>query len=210
MTSQQQFKSSPFLFANIWSRIFHSWISQLFDTSHRQKTLYLTDLYDLLPEYESIKLTENLENNWFDEIKHHPRKPNLFRATIRTIRSKPFLLGSLLIPQRIGILTQPLLIISLMRFFEPCSTMSIQYACFLAILSMLAALCSSFFHHRFYFSIYTYGMQMRVAYHGLVYRKILRLSSRSLTTISSGEIVNIFSNDACQIEMTIHSINFLW
>ncbi|CAF3640144.1 unnamed protein product [Rotaria sp. Silwood1] len=161
MTSQQQFKSSPFLFANIWSRIFHSWISQLFDTSHRQKTLYLTDLYDLLPEYESIKLTENLENNWFDEIKHHPRKPNLFRATIRTIRSKPFLLGSLLIPQ-------------------------------------------------FYFSIYTYGMQMRVAYHGLVYRKILRLSSRSLTTISSGEIVNIFSNDACQIEMTIHSINFLW
>ncbi|CAF2953501.1 unnamed protein product [Rotaria sp. Silwood2] len=53
-------------------------------------------------------------------------------------------------------------------------------------------------------------MQMRVAYHGLIYRKILRLSSRSLTTISSGEIVNIFSNDASQIEMTVHSINYLW
>ncbi|CAF3989329.1 unnamed protein product [Rotaria sp. Silwood2] len=209
MTSDKS-RPSPILLANTWSRILYSWISELHDTSHRQKTLHLADLYDLLPEYESIKLTEKLENNWFDEIKRNPDKPNLFYATMRTIRWKPFLLGFLLIPYRIGILTQPLLIVSLMRFFEPCSTMSIQYACFLAILSILAALCSSFFYHRFFFSIYACAMQTRVAYHGLIYHKILRLSSRSLTAMSSGEIVNIFSNDACQIEMIIHSINFLW
>ncbi|CAF2797193.1 unnamed protein product [Rotaria sp. Silwood2] len=92
MTAQQS-KPSPFLFANTWSRIFHSWICQLLDTSHRQKTLHLIDLYDLLPEYESIKLTGKLENNWFDEIKRHPDKPNLFHATIRAMKWKPLLLG---------------------------------------------------------------------------------------------------------------------
>ena len=35
-----------------------------------------------------------------------------------------------------------------MDFFEPCSTMSIQFACFLAILDVLITLCASFFHHR--------------------------------------------------------------
>ncbi|CAM4781960.1 unnamed protein product [Rotaria magnacalcarata] len=157
----KQPKPSPFLKANAWSRTFHSWISKLLDKSHQQKTLNFVDLYDLLPEYESINLTEKLENHWFDDMKHHPDNPNLFRATVRTMRWQPFLIGCQFIPQ-------------------------------------------------FYFSIHGYGAQMRVAYHGLIYHKILRLSSRSLNKMSSGEIVNLFSNDAGQIEMTLQSINFLW
>ncbi|CAF3956324.1 unnamed protein product, partial [Rotaria magnacalcarata] len=143
-------------------------------------------------------------------MKHHPDNPNLFRATVRTMRWQPFLIGCQFIPQRIGTFIQPLLIISLMNFFKPCSTMSIHYACLLGILSVLTSIFSSFFHHKFYFSIHGYGAQMRVAYHGLIYHKILRLSSRSLNKMSSGEIVNLFSNDAGQIEMTLQSINFLW
>jgi hypothetical protein len=42
---------------------------------------------------------------------------------------------------------QPLLIIYLMNFFEPCSTMSIEFACFLAILIVLITLFANFFHH---------------------------------------------------------------
>ncbi|CAF2004397.1 unnamed protein product, partial [Rotaria magnacalcarata] len=95
----KQPKPSPFLKANAWSRTFHSWISKLLDKSHQQKTLNLVDLYDLLPEYESINLTEKLENHWFDDMKHHPDNPNLFRATVRTMRWQPFLIGCQFIPQ---------------------------------------------------------------------------------------------------------------
>jgi ABC-type multidrug transport system fused ATPase/permease subunit len=79
---------------------------------------------------------------------------------------------------------------------------------------------------KYYYLIHTFSMQMRIAYHGLIYRKVrinvlldtlikslfqvLRLSSHSLNTFSSGEITNIFSNDASQIEMTVGSINYLW
>jgi hypothetical protein len=91
--------------------------------------------------------------------------------------------------KKIGQFIQPLLIISLMDFFEPCSTMSIQFACLLAGLYVLNALFSSFSLHRvsiiciyiFEYLIYTYqflyeiqifSMQMRVAYHGLIFRKV--------------------------------------
>ncbi|CAF1468673.1 unnamed protein product, partial [Adineta steineri] len=209
MTSQQS-KPSPFLNANGWSRFFHSWIPQLLDKSHKQKTLNLDDLYDLLPQYKSVVLTEKLKNNWIDDINSHPNKPSLLRATVRTTGWKPFLIGCLLIPERITSIIQPLLIIFLMDFFEPCSTMSIKFAWFLAILCVLTTLFSSFFHHRFYYSIQVYGMQMRVAYHGLIYQKILSLSSHSLNKFSSGEITNLFSNDADQIDKAINNINHLW
>jgi hypothetical protein len=98
MTSSSFSNPNPYLHVNGWSRFFHSWISSLFKKSHKQGTLHLTDLYDILPEYESKKLTENLESNWLDEIKQRRREPSLVRATMRTMRWKPFLVGLLLIP----------------------------------------------------------------------------------------------------------------
>ena len=70
-------------------------------------------------------------------------------------------------------------------------------------------------------------MQMRVAYSGLIYRKvrsfsidqmrnndclvkILRLSSHSMNNLSSGHITNLISNDASQIEMAFYFIHYLW
>lgn len=50
--------------------------------------------------------------------------------------------------KRIGLLIQPLLIIHLMDFFEPCSTMSIHYASLLGISTILVVLISAFFHHK--------------------------------------------------------------
>ena len=86
------------LFILFLSVVSLSWISALLNKSHKQGTLHLTDLYDLLPDYKSINLTEELEINWFDEIKQHPDRASLFRATIRTVRWKPLFIGSTLLP----------------------------------------------------------------------------------------------------------------
>ena len=68
---------------------------------------------------------------------------------------------------------------------------------------------------------------MRVAYTGLIYRKVsdrkiegmnsrnilfkvLRLSSYSMNTISSGEIVNLLANDARSPEVLLCFFNYLW
>ncbi|CAF4420884.1 unnamed protein product, partial [Adineta steineri] len=51
---------------------------------------------------------------------------------------------------------------------------------------------------------------MRIAYSGLIYRKVLRLSTHSMNNISSGKIMNLLSNDAGQIELALYFINNLW
>ncbi|CAF3332630.1 unnamed protein product [Rotaria socialis] len=205
-----QSNPSPFLYANKWSQIFHNWISVLINLSHKQGTVYLNDVYDILPEYESKQLTDTLQNNWFDELKRSPQNPSLLRATIRTLGWEPMMIGLLFIPNKISTLIQLLLIVYIMEFFKPCSTMSIPFVCFLAILMSLTVMSFSFFHHRYYYLAEIFSIRMRIAYQGLIFRKVLRLSSRSLNTLSSGEITNLFSNDATQIQMILISFNYLW
>ncbi len=73
------------------------WVSPLLQQARKQGTLQMTDLYDLSPHLESTKLTNELEANWFDEIRRNPEKPSFFRATLRTMRWKPLLFGLMLI-----------------------------------------------------------------------------------------------------------------
>ena len=79
-------------------RLIASWITELFDKCRDQGTLYLTDLYDLLPNYQSAQLVDDLEIHWFEELKRNPEKPSLLRATLHAMRWKPVLIGSMLIP----------------------------------------------------------------------------------------------------------------
>ncbi|CAF5224028.1 unnamed protein product, partial [Rotaria magnacalcarata] len=62
----------------------------------------------------------------------------------------------------------------------------------------------------YFVQLYTFALKMRLAYSGLVFRKVLRLSSHAFNIISSGEITNLLSNDATKIEMALFFINYLW
>ncbi|CAF3680029.1 unnamed protein product [Rotaria sordida] len=179
---------NPLLQANIFSRFFHCWLSSLITKSHKQGTLHLDDLYDLPDFLKSIPLTNKLEANWFDEIKRCPQNPNLIRATLRTMGWKLILSGLLLIPLGSLNIIQPLLLIYFMKFFEPCSTMFFWQA-------WLAALAIIMYVYR----VVICGVQMRLAYSGLIFRKVLRLSSHTMNNFSSGEITNLLANDANKV-----------
>ncbi|CAF3694293.1 unnamed protein product [Adineta steineri] len=201
---------SPFLRANKWSRFFHGWITELLKKSHKQGTLDLTDLYDIPSYLDATKLTDKLEANWFDEMKRSPREPSLVRATVRTLGWTPLLIGLLLIPISLLNIIQPLILTFLMNFFEPCSTMSNWTAWSLAISIVCIAFCASFISHQNIYRTILLALEMRIAYSGLIYRKVLRLSTHSMNNISSGKIMNLLSNDAGQIELALYFINNLW
>lgn len=89
--------TTKYLYSIISNQITFSWISQLLDKSHKQKTIHLDDLYDILPGYESADLTQILTTNWLHDLESYPTKPSLFRATVRTIKWQPLLIGCLLL-----------------------------------------------------------------------------------------------------------------
>lgn len=70
------------------------------------------------------------------------------------------------------------------------------------------------------------GMQMRIAYSGLIFRKvsdrisnnkkfelyikILRMSSQAMNNFSSGQMTNLLANDARKVEIVHFFFNHLW
>ncbi len=59
-----------------------------------------------------------------------------------------------------------------MHFFEPCSTMSIQSACFFAGATVFSALSASFFYHSYFYLIQILGVEMRNAQSSLIVQKV--------------------------------------
>jgi len=76
----------------------NSWITKFLKEHHRKGTIDLEDFYDVPLNLEAERLTTQLENNWFNEMKRCPQNPSLIRVTLITIGWKLFLSGLLLIP----------------------------------------------------------------------------------------------------------------
>ena len=150
--------------------VVHSWLSPLLRKSRQEGTLHLDDLYELPPHLDPTRFTNELESNWFDEMKLHPDRPNLIRATLRTLGWKPFLNGifpllyvkakntftliQLFFLQGITQIIQPLLLIQLMKFFEPCHSMPTWHAWLLTLATIFIALFASLLSHQVRSSIY--------------------------------------------------------
>ncbi|CAF3400484.1 unnamed protein product [Rotaria sp. Silwood1] len=210
MSSASSTDSAPYLHANKFSRFIHHWISPLLEKSREQSTLYLNDLYDLPADLKSSTLTDKLEANWFDEIKRNPQKPSLIRATLRTLGWRPFLLGFLEILNSLVRIAQPLLLIFLMNFFEPCSTIPAWQAWLFAMATTIASLISGTIFNEYIYKTDLIAAQLRIAYMGLIFRKVLRLSNHSMDSLSSGEITNLISNDAKRVEVAFYLFNYIW
>ncbi|CAF1074324.1 unnamed protein product [Adineta ricciae] len=197
---------SPLLNARIWSRLFFNWLSPLL----KQGRLSQDDLYELPNKYNSLKLTEELEGNWLDEVKDPARSPSLLRATVRTIRRRVLLISLLMIPQTLVTIGQPLIIVLLMDFLDPCTTMSASTAWILVIVSILVIWIPCVFYHQHSARVRCFCMQMRTAFDDLIFRKMLRLSNDSMNRIGVDGIDSLVANDAPQIESALIYLDYLW
>ncbi|CAF4110275.1 unnamed protein product, partial [Rotaria sp. Silwood2] len=202
--------SSPLLKANIFSRLVHHWLSPLMRKSHKQGVLHFNDLYALPSHLKSTELTDKIEANWFDEVKRYPQNPSLIRVTLRTFGWKLIFHGVFALLHGMAQITLSLLLTFLMRFFEPCSSMPVWHAWLLAISTIVIPLFASLLIHRYFYQCDIYAIQISAAYAGLIYRKLLRLSSRSMNTITSGEITNLLSDDTNKVQLMLYFVNYLW
>lgn len=102
-------------------------------------------------------------------------------------------------------LFQPFLIFRILLFFDQNSleenkTDVYIYAILLIILSALSVSIS----HYFSLQAAQVGMKMRIACSSLIYRKALKLNQKAFVKTSTGQIVNLLSNDVGRLENTIH------
>uniref|UniRef100_A0A452VN33 Multidrug resistance-associated protein 4 n=1 Tax=Ursus maritimus TaxID=29073 RepID=A0A452VN33_URSMA len=201
--------SFPFLL------IFNRWLNPLFKIGHKRR-LEEDDMYSVLPEDRSKHLGEELQGYWDKEVSRaekDSRKPSLTKAIIKCYWKSYLVLGIFtLIEEGIKVI-QPIFLGKIINYFENHdSTSSVAlheayaYTTALAVCTLILAIM----HHLYFYHVQCAGMRLRVAMCHMIYRKGLRLSNRAMGKTTTGQIVNLLSNDVNKFDQVTIFLHFLW
>ncbi|CAK6978676.1 ATP-binding cassette sub-family C member 4-like [Scomber scombrus] len=215
ITDSKQTRNNPLATAGCFSRVFLCWLSPLLYLGHNRR-LEESDLYSVLPEDGSEILGEELQRFWDREVRKASkelREPNLTKVLIQC-HGKSFAVAGLFVFSLEAIKTiQPLLMGEIITYFEnydPEDERSLRTAYAYAAAMSLTTFGLTFFSHLYYYHVQRIGMKIRIAMCHMIYRKALCLSSESIGRTTTGQIVNLLSNDVNRFDEITLNLHYLW
>uniref|UniRef100_A0A3P9HVL2 Multidrug resistance-associated protein 4 n=1 Tax=Oryzias latipes TaxID=8090 RepID=A0A3P9HVL2_ORYLA len=208
-------KDNPSASANLLSKIFFCWLSPLFRTGYRRK-LEEDDMFRVLPEDASNRLGEELQRYWIQEVQQAKKKlqpPKLSKALIQCYWKSYILIGVYIFLEEVIKVIQPVLLGKLIEYFESYDATqpvpvyeAYSYAAGISLSTFSLALL----HHLYFYQVQRAGMKIRVAVCHMIYQKALCLNSSGLAKTTTGQIVNLLSNDVNKFDEVTLYLHFLW
>ncbi|XP_061143860.1 ATP-binding cassette sub-family C member 4-like isoform X1 [Syngnathus typhle] len=212
---RQDVKDNPFSKANLFSKLFFCWLNPLFKTGYKRR-LEQDDMYKVLPEDASDRLGEELQWYWDQEGKlatKAQRQPELTRVIVKCYWKSNARIGVYLVIQEVIKVIQPVLLGKLIEYFESPDTTgptAIHKAYGYAAGICLSTVSLAILHHLYFYHVQRAGMKIRVAMCHMIYRKALSLNNLALTKTTTGQIVNLLSNDVNKFDEVTLYLHFLW
>ncbi|XP_072393708.1 ATP-binding cassette sub-family C member 4-like isoform X2 [Diabrotica undecimpunctata] len=180
-----------------------------------KKQLEISDLYETLDKDNSKKLGDCLEGHWKAEIlKSQIKKtsPSLLKAIIKAFYFEFLIYGLVWFILNVVLrCSQPIILFRFIALFsgenrEKNQEEMYTYGGLLILVSVL----SIFFMHHLQIGLASIGMRIRVACSSLVYRKITKLSHKSLGQTAVGQVVNLLSNDVHRFDLVLLPLHAFW
>ncbi|KAM4559458.1 ATP-binding cassette sub-family C member 4-like isoform 1-T1 [Odontesthes bonariensis] len=212
---QREAKDNPSASANLLSKIFFCWLNPLFRIGYKRK-LKEDDMYKVLPEDASETLGEELQWYWNQEVQQAAkdlRPPKLSKVLIQCYWKPYSLIGISIFIEEIIKVIQPLLLGKLIEYFErydPTQPDAVYEAYTYAAGISLTSVGLALLHHLYFYQVQRAGMKIRVAMCHMIYRKALCLNSSALAKTTTGQIVNLLSNDVNKFDEVTLYLHFLW
>lgn len=208
-------KTNPAATASLLSKIFFWWLNPLFRTGYKRR-LEEDDMYEVLAEDRSENLGHDLQRYWDHEVQKATkelRKPGLTKSIIRCYWKPYAVLGIFTLIEEIIKVIQPVFLGKMIQYFENYDPENMTalyetlgYAAGLSICTIGLALL----HHLYFYHVQRAGMKIRVAMCHMIYNKALRLSSSAMGKTTTGQIVNLLSNDVMKFDEVTIFLHFLW
>ncbi|XP_014005976.1 ATP-binding cassette sub-family C member 4 [Salmo salar] len=208
-------KTNPSATANLFSHVFFCWINPLFRIGYKRR-LEEDDMYKVLPEDGSERLGEELQRHWDHEVQKAAkdlRPPKLTKVLIKCYWKPYAVLGIFTLIEEVIKVIQPVFLGKLIQYFEKYDPddMDALYEAFgYAAGVCLSTLILAVTHHLYFFHVLRTGMKMRVAMCHMIYKKALCLSSAAMGKTTTGQIVNLLSNDVNKFDEVTIFLHFLW
>ncbi|KAG5204268.1 hypothetical protein JEQ12_002244 [Ovis aries] len=207
-------KPNPMQDANICSRLFW-WLNPLFKIGHEQK-LKQDDMYSVLPEDRSQHLGEELQGHWDQEVKtaqKDAREPSLTKAIVKCYWKSCLVLGIFTFLEEGTRVVQPIFLgkmVSYIENYNSSDSAALHEAYGYAAGLSACVLVWAVLHHLYFYHIQRAGMRLRVAMCHMIYRKSLHLSSSAMGKTTTGQIVNLMSNDVNRFDQVTVFLHYLW
>uniref|UniRef100_A0A673LMQ9 Multidrug resistance-associated protein 4 n=1 Tax=Sinocyclocheilus rhinocerous TaxID=307959 RepID=A0A673LMQ9_9TELE len=208
-------KSNPSATANLFSQIFFCWLNPLFRIGSKRR-LEEDDMYKVLPEDGSKRLGEELQSYWDHEVEEATkelRTPKLTKAIIRCYWRSYAVLGVFTLIEEVIKVIQPVFLGKLIQYFErnePDNMAALYEAYGYAAGVSLSTLGLALLHHLYFYHVQRAGMKIRIAMCHMIYRKALCLSATAMGQTTTGQIVNLLSNDVSKFDEVTIFLHFLW
>ncbi|XP_036071587.1 multidrug resistance-associated protein 4 isoform X2 [Oryzias melastigma] len=173
-------------------------------------------MFEVLPEDRSDHLGEELQRYWDQEVQNATKEmqaPSLAKSLIRCYWKSYSVLGFFTLLEEVIKVVQPVVLGKMIEYFESYDPDNVKafhetlgYAAGLSILTIGLALL----HHLYFYHVQRTGMKIRVAMCHMIYKKALSLSSLAMGKTTTGQIVNLLSNDVNKFDEVTIFLHFLW
>ncbi|XP_014375426.1 cystic fibrosis transmembrane conductance regulator [Alligator sinensis] len=185
------------------------WTNPILKKGYRQR-LELSDIYQIPSADSADNLSEKLEREWDRELATSKKKPKLINALRRCFFWKFMFYGIILYLGEVTKSVQPLLLGRIIASYDIENTHERSIAYYLGLGLCLLFIVRTLLLHPAIFGLHHIGMQMRIAMFSLIYKKTLKLSSRVLDKISTGQLVSLLSNNLNKFDEGLALAHFIW
>ncbi|KAK5646962.1 hypothetical protein RI129_005426 [Pyrocoelia pectoralis] len=181
----------------------------------RKKEFEVTDLYKTLSAHKSKLLGDKIEQLWKNEEVRATklrRKPSLVRVLFKMFGLEYILFASAsIIGEVIARLLQPIMLGELLAYYAPGQTSVTKSNAYWYAFGVVAcSLIQVLMLPPIILVLTQIGMKMRIASCSLIYRKVLKLSKTALEETSTGQILNLLSNDVARFDFAMMFLQFIW
>ncbi|ELR57679.1 hypothetical protein M91_05764, partial [Bos mutus] len=200
--------------------MFNRWLNPLFKISHKRK-LEEDDMYPVLPEDRSQLLGEELQGYWDQEVlraQEDAREPSLMKAIVKCYGKSYLVWGMLTCLEEGTRVVQPIFLgkmVSYIENYDPANSAALHEAYGYAAGLSACVLVWAILHHLYFYHMQRVGMRLRVAVCHMIYRKVsvtwhFALSSSAMGKTTTGQIVNLLSNDVNRFDQVMMFLHYLW
>uniref|UniRef100_A0A667ZFE2 Cystic fibrosis transmembrane conductance regulator n=1 Tax=Myripristis murdjan TaxID=586833 RepID=A0A667ZFE2_9TELE len=208
-------KANPATTASLFSKVFFCWLNPLFRIGYKRR-LEEDDMYEVLQEDRSKRLGDELQRHWECEVQKATkelRSPSLTKVIIKCYWRPYAVLGIFTLIEEVIKVIQPVFLGKLIQYFEsyqPDDISALHKALGYAAGMSLSSMSLAVIHHLYFYHVQRAGMKIRVAMCHMIYRKALCLSSAAMGKTTTGQIVNLLSNDVNKFDEVTIFLHFLW